>query len=551
MSAAMRASWAMAAGAMLLVLAAPGGDAEAQTPGFPVFPGKLVSNDIADQDWFASAVAISGNTAIVGAFGARGEQGAAYIFEQVDSSANDWHQVARLAPSGPGIVHGFGSSVAISGDTAVVGAPLEPFDGVTAPGAAYVFRRDQNGPNAWGEVARLTVSDGPPIHFLGQAVGISGDTVVVAADGRPATGALDPALPGGGAVYVFARDEGGPDAWGQIAKLNGDDERLLDQFARSVAISGETVIVGAPGCCGTNNGNGAAYVFQREAETGTWRQIAKLQPANQVTSETFGNKVAISGNTAIVSAPSSFCCADRRRAYIYSRNQGGADAWGEVQHRNFPLGVGDVAIDGDVAIVGTTGEDGRRLAAGTMHVLARNQGGPDAWGEVLMLAARDGAPHDEFGHAVSVSGAAVLVGAVLRGGVLTKSGAAYVCRLDALGQADAACIRPPVTVDTEIRVSDITTACCQNSEYVITAVFTNTSTRSITHPFIEVRELHGFEGEYTLKNADDGPGGVGAVLTPDVVDGLLSPGEATVVRFVIGLPNRRPFRFIVSVRADP
>ncbi len=176
--------------------------------------GKLTPDDPLAGD-FGESVAVSGNTAIVGAaftLGPGGQccAGAAYVFERVDATANAWHRTAKLTAADPTAVALFGFSVSINGDIAVIGAP-----GLGAPGnAAYVFARHQGGPNPWGQVAKLTTDDVDVGDSFGISVSISGDIVIVGAgEGFPTRGS----------VYVFARNQGGMNAWGQVARLRASD----------------------------------------------------------------------------------------------------------------------------------------------------------------------------------------------------------------------------------------------------------------------------------------------------------------------------------------
>ena len=152
----------------------------------------------------------------------------------------------------------FGVSVAVSGDTAVVGA-LQEDDGGADAGAAYVFRRDQGGTDNWGEVTKLTASDAQASDQFGYRVAVSGDTAVVGAWAEDAGGV------NAGAAYVFRRDEGGADNWGQVTKLTASDAQAGDAFGNSVAVSGDTAIVGAPLEDAEGSDVGAAYVFQQPA----------------------------------------------------------------------------------------------------------------------------------------------------------------------------------------------------------------------------------------------------------------------------------------------
>ncbi len=112
-------------------------------------------------------------------------------------------------------------------------------DNGSASGSAYVFQRDEGGADAWGEVTKLLASDGASFEFFGRSVAVSGDTAVIGAFQHGDNGSAS------GSAYVFQRDEGGIDAWGEVKKLLASDGASGDRFGLSVAVSGDTVVVGA------------------------------------------------------------------------------------------------------------------------------------------------------------------------------------------------------------------------------------------------------------------------------------------------------------------
>jgi len=328
----------------------------------------LKASNAGARDSFGWSVAISGDVLIVGApfeqssaTGINGDQtddsaneaGAAYIFVR---DGTNWTQQAYLkasnaegAPPGdPGSGDHFGWSVAVSGATAVVGAPLERSNatGVNGDqsdnsnpdsGAAYVFV--QSGSN-WSQQAYLKASnanDGSYGEF-GWSVGVSGNTVVVGAFGEDssATGVNgnqnNNSAPSSGAAYVFVREG---DDWSQQAYLKASNTGVGDNFGYSIGISGEMLIVGAPnessaatGVNGNQNnnsayGSGAGYVFVREG--GYWLQQAYLKASNTGEWDRFGEAVAISGGTVVVGAPQE---DSRARGVNGNQNDNGAEGAG-------------------------------------------------------------------------------------------------------------------------------------------------------------------------------------------------------------------------------
>jgi hypothetical protein len=372
---------------------------------------KLTAADGAAGDWFGDSVSISGDTALVGAhqadIGGNTNQGTAYVFYRDQGGVNAWGQVAKLiAADGTGYGF-FGWSVAVSADTAVVGAPGVNVGGHYMQGAAYVFYLDQGGPDAWGQVAKLTAADGAPEDQFGYSVSVSGDTAVVGPDQATVGGNSMQ-----GAAYVFRRDQGGAEAWGQVAKLTAADGAAGDLFGRSVSVSGVTAVAGASGAdIGGTPDEGAAYVFYRDqGGPDAWRQVAKLTADDGAEVWMFGQSVTVSRDTAVAGAYGE--------AYVFYRNLGGADGWGQAAKVTAADGTendvfgSSVSVSGDTAVVGARGATvGGNVSQGAAYVFYRNRGGVDVWGQVAKLTADDGAETDFFGRSVSVSGDTALVGA--------------------------------------------------------------------------------------------------------------------------------------------
>ena len=381
---------------------------------------KLLASDAQDGDFFGFSVAVSGDTAVVGAdFEDAGglQAGAAYIFQRDQGGTENWGQVTKLLAADAQAGDIFGISVAISGDTAVVGAPGQDAGGSDA-GAAYIFQRDQGGADNWGQVTKLLASDAVANQQFGR-VAISGDTAVVGARA---------------AAYVFQRNQGGADNWGEVKKLTASDAQAGDRFGQSVAISGDTAVVGAPREDAGGTDAGAAYVFQRDqGGAGNWGEVTKLTASDAQEGDQFGILVAVSGDTAVVGAYLEDAGgADAGAAYVFQRDQGGADNWGEVTKllaSNAQAGDlfgWSVAISGDTAVVGAFGEDAGGSDAGAAYVFGRDQGGADNWGEAKKLLASDAEASDQFGVSVAVSGGTAVVGAWLENTGGSKAGAAYV-----------------------------------------------------------------------------------------------------------------------------
>ncbi|MHC4698690.1 MAG: FG-GAP repeat protein, partial [Planctomycetota bacterium] len=215
-------------------------------------------------DFFGGSVSVSGDTAIVEATGNDddgSDSGSAYIFQRNEGGADNWGEVVKLAASDAGGDDQFGYSVGVSGNTAIVGARGNDDDG-SASGSAYVFQRDEGGTDNWGEVVKLTATDAASADRFGVSVSVSGDTAIVGAHLNDDDGTNS------GSAYIFQRDEGAPDNWGEVVKLTASDGAVSDFFGGSVSVSGDTAIVEATGNDDDGSDSGSAYIFQRELTIG-------------------------------------------------------------------------------------------------------------------------------------------------------------------------------------------------------------------------------------------------------------------------------------------
>ncbi len=365
---------------------------------------KLTASDGAAGDNFGTSVALSGDTALVGApsdnIGANTDQGSAYVFTRTGTT---WSQRAGLGATDGAANDLFGYSVALSGDTAIVGAFLDDIGANINQGSAWVFSRVGS---AWvGPDLKLTASDGAAYDHFGKSVAISGDTTIVGANFH-SVGANSHQ----GLAYIFART--GPN-WSQQAELTASDGAAFHSFGESVAISGDTAIVGAPGAnVGANADRGAAYVFVR---TGlTWTQQSKLTASDGAAGDLFGISVAISGNTVLVGAvfDDASASSDQGSAYIFTRS---GTTWSQQSKLTASDGAaGDrfgesVAISGGTALVGARFDDvGANADQGSAYMFTRSG---TTWSQLVKLTASDGAADDQFGLSVGLSGDTAIVGA--------------------------------------------------------------------------------------------------------------------------------------------
>jgi hypothetical protein len=358
---------------------------------------QLTASDGASLDEFGNSVALSGDTALVGAssrtVGGQALQGAAYIFT---NSNGIWTQQGELIAGDGTSGDEFGASVALYGDTALVGAPFHTVNGNSGQGVVYVFARSGT---TWSQQAILTA--GTSLDEFGSSVALSGDTALVGALGSTVGGNSSR-----GAAYVFTRSG---TSWTQQQQLTAGDGGASDYLGSSVALDGDTALIGAP----SHNLEGAAYVFARSGTS--WGQQGELTAADGALGSDFGCSVALSGDSALVGAWNHAVgsTAPQGAAYVFTRSSttwsqqaeltakdaGGADAFGA-----------SVALAGDTALVGAyahlvNGNPGQ----GAAYVFTRS--GTNWTQQQELMTAGDGAYGDDFGSAVALDSDTALVGA--------------------------------------------------------------------------------------------------------------------------------------------
>lgn len=353
---------------------------------------------------FGDAVAVDGDTAVVGAPGhdlpAR-DTGAAYVFVR---TAGVWTLEAKLSPVGPPAVTRFGVSVAVSGDTVVVGA------GSFSSSGAYVFVRSGG---VWTQEARLIGSDTQTSDRFGAAVSVSGDTVVVGAPSDTTGFGFQ-----SGSAHVFVRSGG---VWAEQQKLLPADLAADDLFGQSVSVSGDSLVAGSPGDdTGFGIDAGSAYVFVRSGAV--WAQETKLTAPGGAAWNGFGSSVSMHLDAAAVGAPAESAGPSGAGAVHIFERAGGL--WSEEQRIVAPVstqGFGAaVALDTDTLVVGTPDEYAQAFDAGAAYVFVRSGG---VWAEEQRLAPSVPEAYAEFGRSVAVSGETTLAGAPGRD---DGSGSAFV-----------------------------------------------------------------------------------------------------------------------------
>jgi hypothetical protein len=381
---------------------------------------KLLAPDAAAGDQFGGSVAISGDTVVVGAPAnplepAPSGAGSAYVFVRTGGL---WAHQQTLVPADSAVGDEFGISVAIDGDTLVVGAFRDDGPAGTNQGSAYVFERIGG---VWVEQApKLVAPNADANDLFGNSVAIEGDTIVV--------GALDAGALGQGMAYVFARSGG---TWILQQELAASDATFGDlRFGVSVAISGETVAIGASGDdIGQIAAQGSVYVFTRSGTV--WNEHAKLVASDGAEADNFGHSVGLSGDTLVVGAPLvdliGVVGIDVGAAYVFVR---AGDIWTQQQK----LFTSDPDIHDEVAFLVAISGGTIVLSAdldntdplfdhGSAYVFSLTNG---VWTQTQKLLAPDRVTKDQFGYSVAISGQTIVVGAPFDDEVAVDQGSVYI-----------------------------------------------------------------------------------------------------------------------------
>jgi hypothetical protein len=324
---------------------------------------KLQSPNFNQFDHFGTAVAISGDYIFVGAWGQSydasdsnflSSAGAAYIFKKQASGLFEFQQ--KIVASDREALNAFGYGLAVNGDYAIVSPVRHDFDVqpgtnfLDDAGAAYIFERDGTG--TWNEVQKIVASDRAPLDYFGQiALAVNGDYISVGSYGEDEDENGANFIQSAGAVYIFERDTNG--AWSEIQKIVASDRAHGAYFGWSIALDGINLVVGANQ---DNNYRGSAYVFEKD-ENNIWNQTQKLTASNSENNDQFGYDLDIEGNRIIIGARYRDIGSpgDDGAAYVFEKE---ANTWTQTAfiydafNKTSEYFGYSVGISGDYALVG-------------------------------------------------------------------------------------------------------------------------------------------------------------------------------------------------------
>ena len=271
-------------------------------------------------DEFGASVAFYGATLMVGAplypqnEGGNGGQGRVQVYTYADGVWS-FAQTLTASDASPGAA--FGSSIVIRNGVALITAPTQTVGDVALEGAVYAFVQDAG---TWTEAQKLVkANDSPFDNYFGESIAFDGTTIVI---GETASG-TSTGEPIGGAAYVFARSG---DEWAQVTALSEVDGEQKDGFGRSVAVSGDTILVAAPETRWDDDGPGPGNVHRFARAGDTWSETDVFEADTPVRGEYFGETVALDGSLAIIGAPGATVGGAMYAGQIYVFDLDGADA---------------------------------------------------------------------------------------------------------------------------------------------------------------------------------------------------------------------------------
>ncbi|MFC3123098.1 FG-GAP repeat protein [Agaribacter flavus] len=379
---------------------------------------KLLANDGKTEDQFAFSVAIDGTTALIGAHKADTnnikDTGAAYIYALSDKG---WRQEAKLIAAPAYANDTLGGNVALNDHIAMLGAIRRDDKGEDS-GAVFAFEKEAN---TWSQKQMITAPDTKTGDAFGQSIALTNRFMVI---GAPRS---DSPEQDSGSAYVFIRND---NTWQFHSKLVADDAVKGDLFGISVAIDGNTILVGADLNDEKAENAGAVYVYAFNGRH--WKQQAKLMAEDGGDTDIFGVRVALNGNTALISARRDDIegvGVDAGSAYVFERS---GTQWQQTQKLIAPDARADdrfargVALNQNMALVTAMHHDAKGDNAGALYVFKKRK---DKWHFAKKILANDGMPGDRFGWNLAASNNTALIATPHRGDNGKGSGAAYVVDL--------------------------------------------------------------------------------------------------------------------------
>ncbi len=346
---------------------------------------------------FGNSVSLDGDRMLIAARGAAGvasSGGAVYVFERTPTG---WFETAKFFPSDGFVGQRFGEAVSLDGDRALVGAPQDSANGPAA-GAAYVFELVGG---SWVQVDKLLASDGFTGDMFGWSVHLNGDVALI---GAPWDGDYH------GSAYFFEHQ---PAGWVETQKVVASNASPVAWFGWSVAMQERALIGALSANSPLGVFHGAAYVF--ELTGNSWTETDLLFDPAGNTQDSFGRSVALDGDTAVIGASFGDGIAPASgAAHVFTDTASGWTYQAKLVASDFPSGPVttafgfSVALDGNSVVIGARADNEAGQNAGAAYYFKRSG---SVWTEIVKLFAVSPAKNDVFGSAVSIDGQWAVVGA--------------------------------------------------------------------------------------------------------------------------------------------
>lgn len=389
---------------------------------------ELHATNAGENNEFGWPVAIDGDYLVIGS-GLEGENsnrtGAAYVFQKIKDM---WVEIKKLTASDGANADNFGTAVAINDETIIVGARSHDPAGIDSAGAAYVFERNYGGVNNWGQAKKLVASSQSDDAFFGFAVDIHDDTIVVGATR---------AFSGDGAAFAFDRNFGGDENWGETAVLFSTGREhgyRTDDVGRKVSVYGNIIIVSELYMPDNSTITGAVTVFRRVNEPAGWIEIKRLTAEPFQDDDDYAKTIDIVEETIIVGSAGR---DDRGTVFMYKRNLGGVDAWGEYgtiypSDGEITDAFGRVVSLGtDRIMVQAPSDQNNEGPDGSAYIFRRDfDSGNEQWNESVKLLFNDAAEGESWSIKGAMSSNSIVFGNPVDDDFGYNSGSAYVYRLN-------------------------------------------------------------------------------------------------------------------------
>lgn len=383
-------------------------------------------------DYTGYAVSIYNNIAVVGVpqWSSNYRYGKVYIYRH---NGLQWIEEEQLTPPDGDYNDEFGYSLSQSTNRVVVGSLYDDDMGVDS-GSVYIFIYNQHGNGKWDIEAKITAPDGSANDNFGRSVYSFGDVLVVGAMNDDDTGTDS------GSVYIFRYDRDNTQQWILEEKITASDGDNGDRFGYCVSAANDVIAVGTPYDNGeAGNDIGSTYIFRYDRDDSKqWLEEAKITPEDGIANDYFGCAVSINNNLVVIGADNdnNINGKEAGSAYIFRYNRNEYEPWlfeakllASNGHKGDNFGHA-VSVYGKNVVVGAINGDDEGINTGTAYIFRNNPFSYNHWTEVAKLQSTNNKGDDKFGNSVAVSNDKVVIGAPYNDDNNENSGMAYVFDVD-------------------------------------------------------------------------------------------------------------------------